>query len=227
MRMRARHFSPEIGLKACNWQCASAGQVPPAQIFMKEKAMPELSEQKATARKLAFVARKQAFELGLDAEACGHLSAIIAQYPNVEVISGYMPIRTEISPLPVMRALSATGRRVCVPVIQRLGLPLLFREWTPDCRMVGGPFGALVPESGAYLEPEILIAPLLAFDARGYRLGYGGGFYDRSLEGLRSKRKTLAFGFAYSAQQVGQVPIEATDQPLDAIVTEAGLIRPF
>ena len=187
--------------------------------------MMDLTEAKAAARKAAFARCKAAFERTCKAQA-GYLSEILAGHRGVP-LAGFMPIRTEISPLPVMRALSATGRRVCVPVIQRLGLPLLFREWTPDCRMVGGPFGALVPESGAYLEPEILIAPLLAFDARGYRLGYGGGFYDRSLEGLRSKRKTLAFGFAYSAQQVGQVPIEATDQPLDAIVTEAGLIRPF
>ena len=188
--------------------------------------MSDLSVQKAAARKQAYASRKLAFELGLDAEACGHLSASIAQYPDIEVISGYMPIRTEINPLPVMRALSFTGRRICVPVVQGQGLPLLFREWSPDSPMVEGAFGAYVPDSGDYLEPGLLIAPLLAFDARGYRLGYGGGFYDRSLEGLRSKRKTLAIGFAYGAQRVDLVPIEATDQPLDAIVTEAGLICP-
>jgi 5-formyltetrahydrofolate cyclo-ligase len=72
----------------------------------------------------------------------------------------------------------------------------------------------------------LLIAPLLAFDASGWRLGYGGGFYDRTLEGLRARRRTLAVGFAYGDQQVDAVPREPTDQPLDAIVTERGLIRP-
>jgi 5-formyltetrahydrofolate cyclo-ligase len=96
--------------------------------------------------------------------------------------------------------------------------------------MIEGEFGALVPVAGDWLEPRLLIAPLLAFDANGGRLGYGGGFYDRSLQGLRAQdrtgRRTLAVGFAYSAQQVDAVPRGPTDQPLDAIVTEHGLIRP-
>ena len=91
--------------------------------------------------------------------------------------------------------------------------------------MVEGEFGALVPAAGNWLEPRLLIAPLVAFDANGWRLGYGGGFYDRSLEGLRAQRRTLAVGFAYSAQQVDMVPRDPTDQPLDAVVTEHGLMR--
>ena len=89
--------------------------------------------------------------------------------------------------------------------------------------MVAGDFGALIPQSGDWIEPEVVIVPLVAFDARGYRLGYGGGFYDRTLEGLRAKRPTLAVGFAFAAQEMPRVPIEATDQPLDAIVTEDGI----
>jgi len=177
---------------------------------------------KAAARKTAFAARKIAHGQGLDAAACGHLSACLAQYPGIEVISGYMPIRTEVSPLPVMRALYSAGRRICVPVIQGAGMALLFREWHPDAVMVQGPFGAMVPAEGEDLEPELLIAPLVAFDRRGFRLGYGGGFYDRSLEGLRARRPTLAVGFAYAAQELPQVPQEATDQPLDAMATDQG-----
>ncbi|MEM9580357.1 MAG: 5-formyltetrahydrofolate cyclo-ligase, partial [Pseudomonadota bacterium] len=81
-----------------------------------------------------------------------------------------------------------------------------------------------VPEAGAWVEPEIVIVPLVAFDARGGRLGYGGGFYDRTLERLRSRRATLAIGFAFAAQEAGTLPLEPTDQPLDLIVTERGIL---
>ena len=87
--------------------------------------------------------------------------------------------------------------------------------------MVAGPFGAKVPVGGEWLEPEILIVPLVAFDRSGARLGYGGGFYDRSLKMLRARRKTIAVGFAYAGQQADELPIEPTDQPLDAIVTQS------
>jgi 5-formyltetrahydrofolate cyclo-ligase len=91
--------------------------------------------------------------------------------------------------------------------------------------MVEGAFKALIPEEGAWVEPQVLIVPLLAWDARGYRLGYGGGFYDRTLEGLRAKGPVLAVGFAFSAQEVAEVPTEPTDQRLDAVVTEKGVIE--
>ena len=90
--------------------------------------------------------------------------------------------------------------------------------------MVPGPFGARIPEVPEFFEPEILIVPLVAFDAQGGRLGYGGGFYDRTLEGLRARRATLAIGFAYAAQQAEGLPLEATDQVLDLIVTETHVL---
>lgn len=136
-----------------------------------------------------------------------------------QTISGYMPIRTEIDPVPVMEKLAQSGF-VTVPVIEAAGLPLKFRQWTPDCEMVAGPFGARVPATGEWLEPEVLIVPLIAFDRDGGRLGYGGGFYDRTLEVLRAHRRTIAVGYAYAAQECEGLPLEATDQPLDVIVTE-------
>jgi 5-formyltetrahydrofolate cyclo-ligase len=81
----------------------------------------------------------------------------------------------------------------------------------------------MIPEEGAWLEPQVLIVPMLAWDRRGYRLGYGGGFYDRTLEGLRAKGPVLAIGFAFAAQEVEAVPTEPTDQRLDAVVTEKGV----
>jgi 5-formyltetrahydrofolate cyclo-ligase len=139
------------------------------------------------------------------------------------VLAGYMPMRTEIDPLPAMAAHQGI---VGVPVIIAKDTPLRFRHWTPDAKMVEGAFKALIPATGDWVIPQVLIVPLLAFDARGYRLGYGGGFYDRTLEGLRAKGPVTAIGFAFSAQEVAEMPIDATDQRLDIVVTEKG-IRTF
>lgn len=184
-----------------------------------------ISDKKAAVRKSAFAARKVAHSMGLDKDANHNLLAALALYPDAEVVSGFMPIRTEVSPIATMTILHGQGKRICVPVIVGAGQPLTFREWTPTVDMIDGPFGALVPAHGDDLDPDVLISPLLAFDAKGYRLGYGGGFYDRSLEGLRAMGKGVAIGFAYEAQKVKSVPIEPTDQKLDAMVTEAQVLR--
>jgi 5-formyltetrahydrofolate cyclo-ligase len=192
--------------------------------------MNDLTNLKAALREEAFARRREAHAADLAANdeasraAMEHFLAA-RLHTGAGVISGYRPIRTEIDPTPLMEALHAAGHRLCVPVIQGKGLALKFREWHPDAEMVEGEFGALVPASGDWLEPRLLIAPLLAFDTQGWRLGYGGGFYDRSLQGLRAERRTLAVGFAYSAQQVDAVPHDPTDQPLDAVATEHGLMR--
>ena len=178
-----------------------------------------LAVQKAEARRAAFAARRVAFQAGQ-----GQAAELLADFlgdRQGRVLAGYMPMRTEIDPL---AAMAAHPGPVCVPVILGPGMPLRFREWSPGCPMVAGDFGALIPAEGAWLEPEVLIVPLLAFDRRGYRLGYGGGFYDRTLERLRARGATLALGFAFAAQEVEAVPIEPTDQRLDVLLTETGLI---
>ena len=91
--------------------------------------------------------------------------------------------------------------------------------------MTVGPFGARVPTDGVVMVPQVLIVPLLAFDARGYRLGYGGGFYDRTLAALRAEGPVLALGFAYGAQEIPEVPVDQYDQRLDGVVTEDGMRR--
>ncbi len=177
-----------------------------------------MSEIKALARKLAFGVRKVAFEAG-QGQAAELLADLLADHAG-KTLSGYMPMRTEIDPLPAM---AAHPGPVGVPVIIAKATPLRFREWGPGVAMVAGEFGARVPAEGAWVEPQVLIVPLLAFDARGYRLGYGGGFYDRTLAGLRARHETLAIGFAFSDQEVGEVPIDGFDQRLDAVVTEKGV----
>ena len=184
-------------------------------------ALPAAAPDKAEARRAAFAARKAAHAAGPGA-ALAHLEAALVPFAG-EVLAGYMPIRTEIDPLPVM---ARHAGPVSVPVILGPAQALAFRAWRPDCAMVPGDFGALIPETGAWLTPRVLIVPLLAFDARGYRLGYGGGFYDRTLEALRALGPVTAIGFAYAAQELPQVPTEPTDQPLDLIVTERGAFVP-
>jgi 5-formyltetrahydrofolate cyclo-ligase len=176
---------------------------------------------KAAARKAAFSLRKQAFAAG-QGQAAELLADYLAAFRG-QTLAGYMPMRTEIDPLPAMAVHQGA---VGVPVIIAPATPLRFRAWGPGVAMVAGEFGALIPAEGPWVDPQVVIVPLLAFDARGFRLGYGGGFYDRTLAGLRALGPVHAVGFAFAAQEVPQVPIDGFDQQLDAVVTEQG-VREF
>src|SRR5690606_38882686 len=134
-------------------------------------------------------------------------------------------IRSEIDPTPAMARAAAFGP-VAVPVIDGPGQPLRFARWSPGCALVTGPFGAMIPATLNWMTPEIVIVPLVAFTRTGGRLGYGGGFYDRTLQELRAHAPILAIGFAFAAQEAADLPIEPTDQPLDLIVTETGVLTP-
>jgi 5-formyltetrahydrofolate cyclo-ligase len=180
-----------------------------------------LSAVKAAARNAAFARRKAAFD-ALGPDHAARLCDVLAPYAG-QVLAGYMPMRTEISPLSAMVAMAAAGP-VCVPVIQGKGLPLRFARWTPEAAMAAGAFGAQVPATLDWQEPAVLIVPLVAFDRAGGRLGYGGGFYDRTLAGLRARGPVLAVGFAFAAQEAEALPLEPTDQPLDLIVTDREVI---
>ena len=180
-----------------------------------------MADTKAAARAEAYARRKAAFAARGPADA-KYLASVLSEH-SAKPLSGYMPMRTEIDPL---LAMGGHAGPVGVPVIVGKGQPLRFRCWTPAAAMVPGEFGALVPETGDWMQPDVLIVPLLAFDRRGYRLGYGGGFYDRTLQGLRARGPVLAIGFAFAAQEVAEVPRDGTDQRLDLIVTETGVIAP-
>ncbi|WP_375255348.1 5-formyltetrahydrofolate cyclo-ligase [Yoonia sp.] len=177
---------------------------------------------KSAARQAAFSRRKAVHQP--QAATAGYLSEVLAGYRGVP-LAGYMAMRTEIDPTPAMEEAAAHGP-VGVPVIMGAAQPLKFRLWEPDCALIDGEFGARIPEKGDWMIPQIVIVPLVAFDRNGGRLGYGGGFYDRTLEQLRAARATMAIGFAYAAQVDTDLPLEPTDQPLDMIVTEQGIITP-
>lgn len=180
-----------------------------------------LAEAKAAIRTAALAARKVAHAAG-QGDACARLSAVLAGHAGA-TLAGYMPMRSEIDPLPAM---AAHRGPVCVPVILGAGQPLAFRDWSPDATMAPGAFGALVPVAGPWRTPSLVIVPLVAFDRSGARLGYGGGFYDRSLQRLRAEGPVTAIGFAFAAQEVPDLPVELTDQRLELIVTEREVIVP-
>ena len=184
----------------------------------------DIQDMKQACRRAGFANRKEAHAMGLDKEANGQLLSFLKQAEPDQVIAAYMPIRTEVSPLLAMKKMVSRGNRVCVPVILGEGQPLEFHEWTPETEMVEGMFGAAIPKKAEVLLPDIVVTPLLAFDLEGYRMGYGGGFYDRTFEKLSEIKKVLAIGYAYSEQEVMIVPREETDYKLNAVVTEKGIL---
>lgn len=184
--------------------------------------MNDLEKLKSATRQAALSRRKALFDASTKNQSdC--LSEVLTGYKGIPM-SGFMPIRTEIDPLPAMARASKHGC-VGVPFIDAAAQPLRFAKWTPTSKMEPGTLGASIPVDLDVFEPEIVIIPLLAFDRRGGRLGYGGGFYDRTLALLRAKRDTIAIGFAFAGQEIDDVPVEETDQPLDFIVTELGVIE--
>jgi len=136
-------------------------------------------------------------------------------------ISGYWPIRDEIDPRPAMQALSELGYRLALPVSLVPGEPLGFRAWVPGDRLAPDIMRIEAPLPAApTLVPALLLVPMLAFDRACRRLGYGAGFYDRTLAGLRRTGAVLAVGLAFSAQEVESVPAGPDDSSLDAVATE-------
>ncbi|WP_104492564.1 5-formyltetrahydrofolate cyclo-ligase [Paracoccus denitrificans] len=169
-------------------------------------------------RQAALSARAQG---GDDAALTRHLIAALAPHRG-KVLAGYWPMRGEADPRPAMAAHEGP---VCLPVVTGPARPLEFRAY--DGRLEPGRFGTSHPPADSpVLVPEVLIVPLAGFDRAGHRLGYGGGFYDRTLAGLRAQRPVAAIGLAYAVQEIRAIPAEATDQPLDLIVTDRGVIMP-
>jgi 5-formyltetrahydrofolate cyclo-ligase len=140
------------------------------------------------------------------------------------VVAGYSPVRDEADPRALMQTLSARGAKLALPRINAKGAALSFREWHEGDALVDNHHGIAEPRADAEtVTPDVVFVPLLAFDARGHRLGYGGGYYDRTLDALRAKGKILAMGVAYAGQEVSEILSEPHDHALDAVITETGL----
>ncbi|GLK77230.1 hypothetical protein GCM10008171_24840 [Methylopila jiangsuensis] len=149
--------------------------------------------------------------------------ALVARLKPASV-SAFFSVRGEIDAGPLMARLAARGVALALPVIVQKDAPLVFRAWAPGEALEKKRFGLMEPPASApEIAPGLLFVPLAAFDDRGYRLGYGGGFYDRTLERLRARGRAVAIGLAFAEQRVERVPIDAYDQRLDGVLTERGL----
>jgi 5-formyltetrahydrofolate cyclo-ligase len=190
-------------------------------------ARSPLDEEKARLRREMLARRKAAAAAAPEA---GHALALqifrAITLPEGAPCSGFWPMGDELDLRPLLARLHFAGHPVGLPVVVKRGTPLLFRRWQPSDVLVPGGFGTSVPAPDQpVIEPRVLFVPLLAWDRQGYRVGYGGGFYDRTLEALRAAGPRLAVGVAFAAQEVASVPRDRHDQKLDWIVTEAEAIR--
>ena len=141
------------------------------------------------------------------------------------VVSGFMPLKSEINPLPLMQKLAAAGASLALPVVAGRGQPLTMRAWRWGEPLNAGVWGIREPKPEApEVEPDILLVPLLAFDRLGHRIGYGAGYYDLTIARLRSRKAIAAIGIAFAAQEVAAVPATAFDAPLDLVLTEQAVI---
>lgn len=150
--------------------------------------------------------------------------AILSRLPDPpnRTISGVWPLPGEADPRPALLALAEAGARIALPVTPRRGQPLAFRLWQPGEPLRDGPFGTKEPAGGETVSPDWLLVPLLAFDGAGRRLGYGAGYYDRTLAGLPG---ALALGFGFACQRMPRVPAGERDVPLAAVATEDGVME--
>jgi 5-formyltetrahydrofolate cyclo-ligase len=141
--------------------------------------------------------------------------------PEGAIVSGFMPLKSEINPLPLLRKLADAGARLALPCIAGRGKPLIMRAYTFGDDFARGQWGIREPlSSAAEVDPDIVIVPLAAFDKTGNRIGYGAGYYDMTINALRAKKKVIAVGISFAAQQFPTVPATERDERLDLVLTE-------
>ena len=180
-------------------------------------------EQLKTALRRATLARRDALP---PAERMAAGLAIAERGLPVEVtpgtvVSGFSPLKSEISPLPLLRRLADAGASLALPVVIGRGQPLVMRAWSFGAPLVSGVWGIREPPADApELFPDILIVPLLAFDRRGHRIGYGAGYYDMTVARLRAMKPVTAIGIAFATQEIAAVPATPRDARLDLVLTE-------
>ncbi len=141
------------------------------------------------------------------------------------IVSGFSPMKTEINPIPLLRKLADAGASLALPAIAGRGLPLIMRAWKFGDPFKSGQWGIREPMPEApQVDPDILIVPLACFDRAGHRIGYGAGYYDMTINALRAKKKVIAIGIAFAAQEIDKVPATARDARLDLVLTEREII---
>lgn len=187
-----------------------------------ELATPQHLVQRKAALRAEQRRRRRAVAPSGAAEAVADLLIAGFRLPQGGIVSGYWPLADELDPRPTMTRLATLGHPLALPRVQGRGRPLVFHVWRPGDPLFAGPFEVMEPAPDAPLaRPRILLVPLLAFDRRGRRLGYGAGYYDLVLRELRAlSPPPLAIGVAFAAQEVDAVPTGPRDQPLDAVVTD-------
>lgn len=187
-----------------------------------------VDEDKAALRLRAKVQRKDAVAAAGDGVA-DKLAAFLLEHADDmglsegNVVAGYWALADEVDVIPAMtHVMEECGVRCALPVVAQNNEPLIFRAWQPGDELDSGGFGTHHPKADTEeLTPDVLLVPLLAFDMTGYRMGWGGGFYDRTLEKLRRASNSIcAVGVAYAGQEFDKVVRDRYDQPMDWIVTE-------
>jgi len=185
-----------------------------------------VSQQKADLRAAAITRREAlpAEARQAAAEAIAARAFPLAIAPGT-IVSGFMPMKSEINPLPLMKTLSAAGAGMALPVVVGRGQPLVMRAWNWGDPLDAGQWGIREPKPEApEVEPDILLVPLLAFDRAGYRIGYGAGYYDLTIARLRARKAIAAVGLAFAAQEIAAVPTTPRDARLDLVLTEQEVI---
>lgn len=181
---------------------------------------------KKAARLAAAAARAAIDPAGAAGALIAHFDQAFPDLAPGTVVSGYFPRGDELDVRPLLRHLVSRGMRTCLPIVAGRGWPLTFRIWREGHPLVPGGFKVMEPMQDApVIRPDLLLVPLLSWDMRGFRLGYGAGFYDRTLAVLRMEGPVLAVGTAYAGQRVDSVPTDPYDQPLDMMLTEQGVVR--
>jgi len=185
-----------------------------------------ISELKTVVRKDAMI-RRDALPADVRAQAAETIAArpFPMEIAPGAIVSGFFPLKTEINPIPLMRKLAGEGAQLALPVIDARGKPLIMRAFAFGDELASGQWGIREPKPGApEVAPDILIVPLLAFDRRGHRIGYGAGYYDMTIATLRAMKSVTAIGIAYSAQEIAEVPVTPRDARLDLVLTEHEII---
>jgi 5-formyltetrahydrofolate cyclo-ligase len=185
-----------------------------------------ISQKKADLRRDA-IARRDALPADARRAAADAIAARPFPLPIAAglIVSGFMPLKSEINPLPLMRKLAEQGAGLALPVVAGRGQPLVMRAWAWGEPLASGVWGIREPKpDAAEVEPDILLVPLLAFDRAGHRIGYGAGYYDMTVARLRARKAVTVVGIAFAAQEVPAVPSTPRDERLDLVLTEHEVI---